>query len=261
MPSIADWKEPRRRVLYVFYVLDTSECMTGEPIAILNGAVTETLEALRQQAKNNADALVKIAVLEFSSGCRWMQPKDPEPLESFIWQDLKAGGLADMGAALKELDSKLSQREFLSSIINGYRPLIFFVTGSYATDDYKKALDQIRQNKWFARGTKIGFAIGAEADAAMIAQITGSYESVVQTDDLELFARLLKFASVTATMLCSQSQTSKDAVTGGDILDKAKADILEPGDVVTPVTPNTQDMIDDPDEEDDIFNFDDADFD
>ena len=257
MPSIGDLNETPRRELHVFYVLDTSGSMTGEPIATLNGAMTETTEVLRQMAKSNADALVKIAVLEFNSGCRWIQPMGPEQMEDFIWQDLKAGGLTDMGTALKELDSKLSRHEFLSSMTGAYLPIIIFMTDGYATDDYKKALDQIRQNRWFARGTKIGFAIGAEADVAMIAQITGSYESVVQTDDLELFARLLKFASVTATMLCSQSQTSKDAVAGGDIIDKAKADILEPGDVVTPVTPNTPDIIDDPD----IFNFDDADFD
>lgn len=260
MPSIGDLNETPRRDLHVFYVLDTSGSMTGEPIAALNGAMTETTEILRQMAKSNADALVKIAVLEFNSGCRWIQPLGPELLEDFIWQDLQAGGLTDMGMALKELDSKLSKNEFLSSMTGAYLPVIVFMTDGYATDDYKKALEQIRQNKWFVRGTKIGFAIGAEADSAMIAQITGSYESVVQTDDLELFARLLKFASVTATMLCSQSQTAKDAVTGGDIIAKAKADILDPGQMVTPLMAGAQGA---PTQDDDDFEdfFDDADFD
>lgn len=254
MPSIADWKEPRRRVLYVFYVLDTSECMTGEPIAILNGAVTETLEALRQQAKNNADALVKIAVLEFSSGCRWMQPKDPEPLESFIWQDLKAGGLADMGAALKELDSKLSQREFLSSIINGYRPLIFFVTGSYATDDYKKALDQIRQNKWFARGTKVGLPVGARADVAMLADITTGYRGfLVQTEEeKEGMKRLLISAFDDEYMSIGKAYIPElESITGEDILVKAAA----PG---TQAVPSQDDVCDGYNGFEDIFNDDDG---
>lgn len=254
MPSIADWKEPWRRVLYVFYVLDTSECMTGEPIAILNGAVTETLEALRQQAKSNADALVKIAVLEFSSGCRWMQPKGPEPLESFIWQDLKAGGLADMGAALKELDSKLSRHEFIGCMIDGYRPLIFFMTGSCATDDYKKALDQIRQNKWFARGTKIGLPIGARADVAMLADITaGDYGFLVQTEEeKEGMKRLLISAFDDVYMPIGRAYIPEfKSITFDDILVKAAVPD-------TQAVPSQDDVYDGCNGFEDIFNDDDG---
>lgn len=237
MPSIRDLNETPRRELHIFYVLDTSGSMTGTPIATLNGAMTETLEVLRQQAMSNADALVKVAVLEFNSGCRWLQPKGPEELGDFIWEDLKAGGLTDMGAALKELDSKLSRNAFLNSMTGAYLPVIIFMTDGYATDDYKKALDQIRQNKWFARGTRIGFAVGDEADTAMISEIVGTSEAVVKTDDLELFARMLKFASVTASMMCSTSRTSSDPVSGKVILDKAKLDGLVPDAVVEPDVP------------------------
>lgn len=264
MPEMEKMNGVPRRELHVFYVLDTSGSMSGEPIAVLNGAMTETVEIVRSMAKSNADALVKIAVLEFNSGCRWLQPQGPEQLEDFIWQDLQAGGLTDMGDALKELDSKLSRNKFLSSMTGAYLPVIIFMTDGYATDDYKKALEQIRKNKWFAQGTKIGFAVGAEADQAMIAQITGSYEAVVHTDDLELFARMLKFASITATMLCSESHTTEDGVTGADIVAKAKADILEPKDMAALTMSAVQNSLtQDASAQDDDWEdfFDDADFD
>lgn len=218
MPTISELQETPRRALHIFYILDTSGSMGGAPIATLNRAMEETIEILKQQAKSNADALVKVAVLEFNSGCRWVQPNGPEEIEDFIWEDLEAGGCTDMGAALKELDSKLSRKQFLNSMTGAYLPVIIFMTDGGATDNYEKALDEISRNKWFERGIKIGFAIGDDADEKMIARIVGNSEAVVKTDDLELFARLLKFASVTASLTCSTSRTSTQAMSGGDIV-------------------------------------------
>ena len=219
MPEIKSLQGVPRRELDMFYVLDTSGSMTGTPIAVLNRAMIETIDVVKEQAKSNADANVKIAVLEFSSGCRWMQPHGPEELEDFYWEDLKAGGMTDIGEALKELDVKMSRNAFLNSITGAYLPVIIFMTDGYATDDYKKALSQISQNKWFSRATKIGFALGDDPDIAMITEIVGNREAIVRTDDLETFAKMLKFVSVTASMVCSKSRTTNDINNmGGEII-------------------------------------------
>lgn len=222
MPDIYDLHESARKEMHVFFVLDTSGSMEGERIAALNRAVREMLPVLRQKAKSNADALLKLAVLEFNSGCRWLNPSGPEPMEYFVWEDLKAGGLTAMGAALKELDSKLSRNQFLSSMTGAYLPVLIFMTDGYATDDYKSALLQIRENKWFSRGVKIGFAIGDNPDASMIADIVGGGEAVARTDDLELFARLLEVSVVTASLLCSTSRTTSQRITGATILEDVR---------------------------------------
>ncbi len=221
MPKIDELEATARRALHIFYVLDTSGSMTGTPVATLNRAMEETVEVLRKQAKSNADAELKIAVLEFNTGARWIQPNGPENMEDFIWEDLSAGGLTDVGAALSELDSKLSRKAFLNSMTGAYLPIIIFMSDGYATDNYQKALDEIRQNKWFARSTKIGFALGENPDMKMISEVVGNSEAVVRTQDLDLFARLIKFASVTASMMCSTSRTSNQDVTGADILKEA----------------------------------------
>lgn len=209
-----------RRELTIFYILDTSGSMTGAPIGKLNRAMTETIEALKSLAKSNADALLKIAVLEFNSGCKWVNPSGPEEMEDFMWEDLDAGGLTDVGSALKELDSKLSRNSFLKSMTGAYLPVIIFMTDGCATDDYKKALEEIRTNKWFKRATKIGFALGESPDMKMISEVVGNSEAVIKTEDLDLFGRLIKFASVTASMLASQSKTSNDVPTGEDVVKK-----------------------------------------
>lgn len=252
MPSISDLKETPRRVLHIFYVLDTSGSMEGTAVAMLNRSMRETTLILKQQAEKNADALIKVAVLEFNSGCRWIQPKGPESMDDFIWEDLSAGGLTDIGSALKELDSKLSRKEFLKSDTGAYLPVLIFMTDGYATDNYQAALEEIRKNKWFNRGCKIGFAIGENADVKMIADIVGNYEAVVKTEDFELFARLLKFATVTASMQCSRSRTSATDISGRDIMEDIKREAgIDGKDDVEPI-PEDEDIFDDVFLDDDI---------
>ena len=47
MPDISKMEKPARRVLNVFYILDTSGSMSGTSIATLNRAMEETIDALK----------------------------------------------------------------------------------------------------------------------------------------------------------------------------------------------------------------------
>lgn len=260
MPSTKFLGKTPRKVLPVFYVLDTSGSMEGERIAALNKAMGETTWALSQQAEKNADALVKIAVLEFNSGCQWVQPEGPEDMEDFIWSDLSAGGMTDIGRALKELDDKLSPDKFLQSDTGMCLPVIIFMTDGFATDNYKKALEQIRKNKWFVHGTKVGFAIGDNPDIAMIADVVGDSAAVIYTEDMEKFASQLKFVTATASQMCSISRTSAEKVTGSSVVERAVAEEVIsveeiPKDV--PYTPMSEDLEEFGDDYDSFF---DADF-
>lgn len=226
MPSTNSLTESPRKELHVFYVLDTSGSMEGAKISALNHAMEECTEALKTLAKSNGDAKLKIAVMEFNSGCKWITTNGPEDLEEdFEYEYLEAGGLTDIGAALKELNSKLSRHAFLNSMTGALMPVIIFMTDGYATDDYTNALEDIRKNRWFARGTKIGFALGDDPDVKMLSSIVGNSEAVIKTTDLDLFKRLMKFVSVTASMLVSQSTTTETANTGADITKKAEEEM------------------------------------
>lgn len=229
MPSTNSLTESPRKELHVFYVLDTSGSMEGAKISALNHAMEECTEALKTLAKSNGDAKLKVAVMEFNSGCKWITSNGPEDLEEdFEYEYLEAGGLTDIGSALKELNSKLSRHAFLNSMTGALMPVIIFMTDGYATDDYAKALEEIRKNRWFARGTKIGFALGDDPDVKMLSSIVGNSEAVIKTTDLDLFKRLMKFVSVTASMLVSQSTTTETASTGEDIMKQAKDELGVP---------------------------------
>ena len=266
MPTTENLEKAPRKELHVFYVLDTSGSMTGAKIGALNHAMEESTIALKDVARKNGDADLRIAVLEFNSGCKWVTSNGPEAMDDFEYEHLSCGGLTDIGAALKELNSKLSRKSWLNSMVGALMPVIIFMTDGFATDDYKGALEEIKHNKWFTKGIRIGFAVGEEADADMIAEIVGNREAVIKTTDLELFSRLLKFVTVSASTLASSSQTTRSAFTGEDIVrDAKKTSGMETGNNNGPDFPgdtggnNGGDDDDDDDDDDDGFPEDDDD--
>lgn len=219
MPSPSRFSAIPRRALPIFYILDTSGSMSGIPIERLNRAMSETLDSLKQIAIHNGDAKLKIAVLDFNTKATWLQPAGPEDMEDFFWPGLEAGGLTSMGAALKELNSKLTKDAFLKSSTGSLFPVLIFMTDGYATDDYEAALNEINENRYFRNAVKVGFAIGERPDTDMIAKIVGDREAVIRTEDLGVFAKLIRFVSVTASTSVSKSSSTPEAqVTGRSIV-------------------------------------------
>ncbi len=212
--------EIARRTLNVFFVIDTSGSMAGEAIAQVNMGISDAIETLKREG-DTADAQLKIAVLEFNSGATWYNPAGPQDLEDFMFTaPLEAGGLTDMGAALKELDSKLSRNAYLDSIAGNYLPVIIFLSDGYPTDNYLKELDNIRNNKWFSRATKIAIGVGSDPDMTMLANVSGNVENCLKVGDLSMLARVIKFASVTSSMVQSQSRVSSTEQEIAGIIDE-----------------------------------------
>ena len=116
--------EVPRKVLTLFYLVDTSGSMSGSKIAALNTAVRETLPIIEEISATNSDSKIKIAVLEFSSGCEWMYPT-PREIEDFEWIDLEAGGLTSLGEAYENLSQKLSHSHgFMQEATGSFAPVI-----------------------------------------------------------------------------------------------------------------------------------------
>ncbi len=60
--------EVSRRTMTLFFVVDASGSMDGSKMGTLNSAIEEVIPEIRKISGENADAAIKIAVLEFSSG-------------------------------------------------------------------------------------------------------------------------------------------------------------------------------------------------
>lgn len=200
-----------RRVMTLIFVVDTSGSMNGAKMTSLNIAVREVLPLISDLSSNNADALIKIAALEFSSGTEWMYPQ-PIEAENFQWRDLEAGGLTAMGEAFIELSSKLSTKAYMAEATGSFAPTIILMSDGEATDDYKRGLEKLKGNNWFKAAIKVAISIDADDNQDSLAAFTGNKEAVLTVHNKEELKKIIRFVSVTASQVASTtSSVGKDA--------------------------------------------------
>lgn len=207
-----DVVEVARRTMVLFFVVDTSGSMEGAKIGTLNQAVEDVIPEIREMSENNADAEIKIAVLEFATGARWVT-QAPIPADGFDWQYLNAGGLTDFGDACKALNEKLSRSSFMSDVTGSFAPAIFLLSDGAPTDDYREELEKLRANNWFRKAIKVAVGIGENANKEVLAEFTGNEESVLSVHNPETLKKMIRFVSVTSSQIGSQSS----AVGSGNI--------------------------------------------
>ena len=216
--SLTDKIEIPRRTMVLFFVIDTSGSMDGSKIGAVNAAIEEVIPAIREVSDENADAEIKIAAVEFSSGVHWITSGGPIEAEKFKWNYLDAAGVTDFGAACKSLNEKLSTKAFMKEATGSFAPAIFLLSDGGPTDDWMSALAELKKNNWFKAGIKVAIAIGDDADKDVLKEFTGSMEAVLETHNAAMLKKMIKFVSVRASQVASKSSNA----TGDDLGDEQK---------------------------------------
>lgn len=217
--SILDQVAPApRKMMTLFYIVDTSGSMTGDKLGSVNSAMEEAITIdLPDISSVNDDAEIRVAIMQFSSGCSWITPASgPIAISDVIWNDLVPQGLTDFGAACKELDAKLSRNGFLQSQTGAYAPVILLFSDGAPTDDWESGLNALKNNNWFKHAIKIAVAIGDDADKDVLATFTGTPESVITVHDKQTLKTLIRKVSVRASEFQSHSKQSSDVITSAE---------------------------------------------
>lgn len=202
-----------RKVMTLFYLIDTSESMNGARIGTVNSAMEECQKMLREMAQANDDAEIKVAVMQFSSGCTWITPEaGPVDLETWQWDDLTAGGITDFGAALLELDKRLSRNEYLKSQTGAYAPVILLFSDGGPTDNWKKGLEKLRNNNWFKHAIKIAIDIDSGSEKSVLEEFTGHPEAILDAKNQQLLKKMIHKVSVRASEFQSHSKQAADII-------------------------------------------------
>lgn len=199
-----DVVEVARRTMVLFFVVDTSGSMEGAKIGTLNQAIEDIIPEITDISENNADAEIKVAVLEFSNGAKWITPT-PIPAQDFTWAYLNSCGMTDFGEACKELNEKLSRNSFMSDITGSFAPAIFLLSDGAPTDNYQPNLEALQQNNWFKKAIKVAVAIGSDANKDVLAEFTGNAEGVLTVHSPEALKKMIRFVSVTSSQIGSRS--------------------------------------------------------
>lgn len=212
MGAFDEVDEAPRRTMVLFFLIDVSGSMDGQKIGSVNVSLEEVMPFIQDISANNADAQIKVAALEFSSGTEWMYPQ-PIEVENFQWRNLEAGGLTSLGEAYTELNSKLSATHgFMNEAAGSFAPAIILCSDGEPTDDYKRALEKLRNNNWFKAAIKVAIAIGDDANQSILAEFTGNSEAVLTVHNKEQLKKIIHFVSVTASQVASShSSVGKDA--------------------------------------------------
>ena len=194
-----------RKTLTVFFLIDTSGSMAGGKISSLNVAIRDTLPMLEQISSENTDTEIKIAALQFASGCDWMYPR-PLPVEDFEWNDLEATGLTSLGAAYQELQKKLSQTSgFMQEANASCAPVMILFSDGVPTDDAKHGLEHLKDNNWYKAAIKIAVAIGDDTNKDVLKEfVNNNSEAVLTVHNINDLKKMIYLVSVTASQVASK---------------------------------------------------------
>lgn len=216
--SLLDTVEIPRRTMVLFFLVDTSGSMMGSKIGAVNSAIEEILPEISLISEENADAKIKVAVLQFSTGSKWLYEK-PLDAGDIKWTYLQSDGVTDFGDALNNLNGKLSRNEFMEGATGSFAPAIFLMSDGEPTDEYEKELNELRKNKWFEKAIKVAVAIGDDANCDVLKEFTGNIETVLKVHTPEALKKMIRFVSVTASQIGSKS-SGAGITEDGEIISK-----------------------------------------
>ena len=176
----------RKAMTLILLVDQSGSMMINNNIEKVNGAVRDLIPRLQEVSSIHDSVEPKLAVLAYSSGCRWATCDSKGNVGAaspwgFTWRDLEPTGLTEMGAAFAELESKLSTPSFMANAGGCYAPVIILLSDGRPTDYWQGGLMRLKKNEWFRAATKIAVAVD-DSDTAVLAEFTGSMDAVLQVD-------------------------------------------------------------------------------
>lgn len=194
------------RPLHFFWICDCSGSMQADgKIQSLNNAIKEALPHMMHAAEENPNAQVFVRAARFSDGAQW-HVAAPTPVADFRWEDLKAGGMTDMGKAIRMVADQLRIPPMSDRALP---PILVLVSDGQPTDDYAGAVRDLLDLPWGKRAVRIAVAIGADADHDALAAFIANPEiPVLQANNAETLVNYVRWAS-TAVLKAASAPASR----------------------------------------------------
>lgn len=200
MASLRPGGEIVSRPLHFFWVVDCSGSMSGDKIQSVNTAIREAIPEMRRVAAENVNAQVLVRVLGFSSGIHWEVPT-PLPVDNFSWNDLKARGVTDMGAAMRALAQQLQVPPMSERALP---PVLVLLSDGQPTDDFSGGLKELMDLPWGKKAVRVAIAIGKDCDREVLQKFIGHPElQPLEANNPEALVKCIKWASTVVLQAAS----------------------------------------------------------
>jgi uncharacterized protein YegL len=203
------------RKLPIFFVLDVSESMIGEPLRKMEAGIDQIIASLRQDP--HSLETVFISLIAFAGKAKALTPLID--LISFYPPKIPIGGGTALGTALNvlmdEIDTKVLSTTFEQR--GDWEPIVFLITDGKPTDNPQNAVSRW-QKHYAARASMIAITLGSDADMKVLGQLTENVLSLENTEENE-FSKFIEWIS--ASVKAQSQKIEMEGSNEGISLEKA----------------------------------------
>lgn len=197
------------RRLPVYFLIDVSESMVGEPIQMVQDGISSIIKDLRTDPY--ALETVWVSIIAFAGKSQKITPLIE--LYSFYPPRLPIGGGTSLGNALEflmnDIDSSLQKTTLEQK--GDWKPIIFLFTDGNPTDNVDAAFDRWNQ-KYRTRTNLVAISLGENADSNGLGRITENVLQLKNTDS-ESFKKFFKWVTASIkTSSTSIANTKQDGL-------------------------------------------------
>ncbi len=193
------------RRLPIYFLIDVSESMVGEPIQIVEEGMATIIKELRSDPY--ALETVWVSIIVFAG-----QPKTLTPLQeviTFYPPKFPIGSGTSLGDGLGHLMFELNKNivKTTADTKGDWKPIIFLFTDGTATDDTRAAIAEWK-SKWRTGANMVAVSLGDDNNLAMLKELTENVLLMKDTspDKLKSF-----FKWVTASIKTSSISVEKNS--------------------------------------------------
>ncbi len=211
------------RRLPIYFLIDISESMVGEPIQ----QVEEGLATIIKELKTDPYSIetVWVSILVFAG-----QPKTLVPLQeiiNFYPPKFPIGSGTSLSKGLGHLMYELRKNQVTTTMERkgDWKPIVFLFTDGVPTDDTSQAIKEWKQN-WQRTANMVAVSFGEETDMQMLSELT---ENVLHFKNTDSSSYKTFFKWVTDSI--KTSSVSVENNTGSFDLAKLDGDTLSPADL------------------------------
>lgn len=194
------------RRLPVYFLIDVSESMVGEPIKQVQNGMRSIIQELRTDPY--ALETVFVSVVAFAGKARTLQPLTE--LYKLYPPTFPVGGGTALGTALNYLMDDIDTSVVKTTLEQkgDWKPIIFLFTDGNPTDDPTAAID--RWNKKYRKGTNlVAVSIGDNVNTQMLGKLSENVLRLNGTDEMSFKAF---FKWVTASIKTTSVSVSDEGV-------------------------------------------------
>jgi len=157
------------RRLPIYFLIDISESMVGEPIQQVEEGLATIIQALKTDP--NALETVFVSIVVFAG-----QPKTLVPLQeivSFYPPKFPIGSGTSLSKGLGHLMHELRTNIVKTTyeVKGDWKPIVFLFTDGVPTDDSKIAINEWKEN-WQKTANLIAVSFGNETDTKLLGELT-----------------------------------------------------------------------------------------